>query len=131
MSKSILYAANTSDQAFVAGGSIVNFGSLVRRYGCNLGMSGGNVTINGQGYYNVDVNLTFTAAAGTVSVQLFKDGVAVPGATASRSTAADIVYSLTIPAIVRENCCCESALTVAISGAAGNVSNAAIVVEKE
>lgn len=131
MSKSILYAANINDQAFVAAGTIINFGNIIRRYGCNLNLSGGNAIINGTGYYDVDVNLTFTAAAGTVSIQIYKDGVAVPGAEATITTAATTNYSVTIPAIIKENCCCESTITVVISGAAGTLSNATIKVEKE
>lgn len=131
MSKSILYAANTNPQTFIANGSIVNFGSIIRRYGCNVVLSGGNAVVDGQGYYDVDVNLTFTAAAGTVVVQIFKDGVAVQGAEATITTVADTSYAVTIPTIVRQSCCCESTITVVISGVAGTISNASIKVEKE
>lgn len=131
MSRSILYAANLNNQDFVAAGTIINFGNIIRRYGCNLNLSGGNVTIDGAGYYDTDINVTFTAAAGTVSIQIYKDGVAVPGAEATLTTAATTNYSLTIPAMIRENCCCESIITVVISGAVGTVSNATIKVEKE
>lgn len=57
MSKSVIYANNSSTQTTVATGSIINFGSIVRRYGCNLNLSGGNVVIDGSGYYDVDVNV--------------------------------------------------------------------------
>lgn len=132
MSKSVLYTANTSTQPFVATGTIVNFGTPVRRYGNNINVSGGNVVVDGIGYYNLDTNLTVEATgAGALLVQVFKDGVAITGASATITVAADTTYAVTIPAIVRENCCCESTITVVVSGVAGNVTNAAMVVEKE
>lgn len=126
-----MYAANTSTQAYVATGTTINFGSVVRRYGNNIALSGGNVVVRGAGYYNVDVNIGFTGAAGTATIQVFKDGVAIPGATATITTAADTNFAVTIPTLIREVCCNESTITVVISGVAGNVVNAAIVVEKE
>lgn len=131
MSKSVIYAANSTQQNFVASGTIINFGSIVRKYGCNLNLSGGNVVIDGSGYYDVDVNVSFTSAAGTVTVQVYKDGVAIQGATAIVTAAATTSYSVTIPCLTRETCCCESTITVVISGTAGTIDNASIVVEKE
>lgn len=71
-------------------------------------------------------------AIGTVTVTLLKDGVAVPGATASASvsTAGDAV-NLSIDALVREQCCdSTSTLTLVLTGAAATVTNVAAVVEK-
>ena len=131
MSKSVLYAANTSTQAFAATGTVINFGSIVRRYGDNLALSGGNVVARGCGYYDIDTNITFNGAAGTVVVQIYKDGVPIPGATTSTTIAANVNAQVSIPAIIREVCCNESTITVVISGVAGNVINAAIDVEKK
>lgn len=131
MSKSVLYAANTNPQTVVAAGSVINFGSIIRRYGCNCNLSGSNATVEGTGYYAVDTNVTFTgAAASTVVVQLYKDGVAIPGAVATSSIAANGIGSVTIPTIVRERCCVESTITAMISGLAGTVTNASIRVIK-
>ena len=71
-------------------------------------------------------------AAGTVTASLFRNGVAIPGATASAavSTAGNPV-TLSIAALVREFCCGDdSALTLVLSGAAATVSNVAVVVER-
>ena len=71
-------------------------------------------------------------AAGTVTVSLFRNNVAVPGATASAavSTAGNPV-NLSIAALVREFCCGDdSALTLVLSGAASTVSNVAVVAER-
>ena len=49
---------------------------------------------------------------------------------ASITTAESTTYTVYIPSVVRNVCCCESALLVVVSGVAGAVTNAAIVVEK-
>lgn len=130
MSKSVIYAANTATQDYVATGTVVNFGSIVRRYGGNLGLSGGNIIADGIGYYNADVNLSLTGA-GTISVQVYKDGAPITGAEATITGVADTTYSVTIPCLIRQTCCCESTITVVVSGTTGTITNAAIVVEKE
>ena len=71
-------------------------------------------------------------AAGTVSVTLFQDGVAVPGAVASATTtAATNSVNLSLSAMVRVlNGSNVSNLTLVISGAASSVTNVAVVVDK-
>lgn len=132
MSKSILYAANTTAQSIAAAGSIVNFGSAVRRYGCNLDISGGNVETKGCGYYDIDASVTFSAAAaGAATMQLYVDGVAITGAKAIITiSAANASETVNIPVITRATCDCTSTVTVIISGLAGTVTNAAIVARK-
>lgn len=133
MSKSVIYAGNNATQITTVAGSVVAFNNVVRRYGCNLGLSGGNVTLQGQGYYDVDVNITFTGiSAGTLTVQVYKDGVAIPYANASVTTGADTINNLNIPCIVRECGCCDcSTITVVAGGVDVNITNAGIVVSKE
>lgn len=127
--KSALYAANTASQTVAVGGAI-NFGAPIRRYGNNINVAGSSIRLNGAGYYDVDLNVTFTAGAGTTTIALYKDGVVVPGATASFTTVADTTYQVTIPAIVRDTCCAESNLAAVVSGTALIISNAAVAVEK-
>ena len=127
----LLYAANTSSQVLTAGQNI-NFGLPVRRYGKNIQISGGNnITINGEGYYPIDANVTFQAGAnGTAVLQVYENGVAIPGATASIQTAANTVYSLEVPTVVRIRCCEEKVITAAITGIGTTTTNAAIRIEK-
>ena len=129
---SAIYACNTNSQAIVAGNiTTINFGSVVRRFGRNTNMSGGNVTVNGSGYYNIDTNFVFTAATGTVDIKLLKDGIEIPGATATITTAANTSYQVSIPCIVRSTCCCDSNITAIIkSSGTATVNNAAIEVTK-
>lgn len=129
--KSLLYANNQNAQTVVAAGTAVNFGNVVRKYGCDINMSGGNPVI-GPGYYSTDVNITFLAGAtGTETFQIYKNGVAVPGAEATITTADETTYSVTIPCIIRNCCPCGATITVVASGVAGTVTNASAKVERE
>ena len=130
--KSAIYTAN-STATVTAVGSAIPFGSIIRRFGQNIDLSGTAINICGRGYYDVDISVTANATtAGTVTVTLFKDGVAVPGATASATaSAAGDAVNLSIEALVREMCCdSTSTLTLVLTGAAATVTNVAAVVEK-
>lgn len=134
MSKSAIYTANTSAQNVAVNG-IINPGTIIRRFGQNLGLSGNAIQIDGAGYYDIDVSITAApTAAGNVTVTMLKDGVAIPGATATQSTtAANNPVNLSISSLVREFCpCCDglSNLTFVLTGTAASISNVAIVVEK-
>ena len=134
MSKSAIYTANTSAQNVAVNG-IINPGTIIRRFGQNLGLSGNAIQIDGAGYYDIDVSITAApTAAGNVTVTMLKDGVVIPGATATQSTtAANNPVNLSISSLVREFCpCCDglSNLTFVLTGTAASISNVAIVVEK-
>ncbi len=134
--KSALYAAMQTPSAVAVDG-VIPLGSLIRRYGCDVSLNGNAVNITGgnqsAGYYDVDASLTVApAAVGTVTVTLFKDGVAVPGATASATAAAaNDALDLNITALVRQVCCAAgSALTLVLTGAAASVENVALRVQR-
>ena len=129
--KSALYAAMQTPTAVAVDG-VIPLGSLIRRYGCDVALNGNAVNITGAGYYDVDASVTVTpAAAGTVTVTLYKDGVSVPGAIASATAAANGTVDLSIPALVRQVCCAEgSALTLVLAGAAATVNNVALRVQR-
>lgn len=129
MCKSALYAANTGIQTVAAGGQI-DFGRIVRRFGQSLTLSGGNAVIDGPGYYEATINTAFEAVtAGELNVAIYVDGVQIPGAIVTVPGTADIVYTETIPALIRVRCCRESIITVVPSEAV-TVTNAAIIVKK-
>lgn len=132
MSKSLLYGVNNASQTIVVGDR-VNFGNVVRRYGCNLNMSGGEVLVTGEGYYKIDASVTFVAGAeGIATVTLLKDGSVIPGASASQTVASGDTITLVIPPnAIREKCCCESTISAVISGVIGVISNATIRVDKD
>lgn len=129
--KSAIYTANTASTV-VAVGSAIPLGSIIRRFGCGVSYNGNAISLNERGYYDIDVGVTFTAAeAGNVTITVYQDGVAVPGATATITTATTQFESVTIPAIVRVlNSCASSQITVVVSGTAATFSNVAVTVEK-
>ena len=134
MSKSALYAANTSAQNVAVNG-IINSGTVIRRYGPNLNLSGNSIQINGAGYYDLDASFTVApTAAGNVTVTAYLNNVAIPGAIATGSTTtANNPINLSISAIVRQACeCCEglSNINFVLTGTASSVTNSAVVVEK-
>lgn len=131
MSKSAIYTTNVSNPTVAVGG-IVPVGSTTRRYGCNIRQDGNAITLCGQGYYLVNVSATVApTAAGTVSLTAQKDGVAIIGATAAQTVAANGVANLNIAAIVRNACGCDgSLLSLALDGVASVVNNLAVTVEK-
>lgn len=130
--KSLIYTAMQTPVSVAVNGTIP-LGTIIRRYGCNCDLNGNGISVKGQGYYDVNVSITAApTAAGTVTVTLLKDGVAVPGATASVTvaTAADAA-TLAFPATVRLGCCSVgSVLTLVLAGSAATVNNVAMRVEK-
>ena len=129
--KSALYAAMQTPTAVAVGG-VIPLGGLIRRYGCDIALNGNAVNLAGTGYYDVDASITATlTAAGAVTVTLYKDGVAVPGATASAAAAAGAPTVLSFPALVRQPCCAfGSALSLVLTGAAATVNNVALRVQR-
>ena len=132
MSKSAIYTTNTTAPTIAVDG-IIPVGTTTRRYGCNVRQDGNAITLCGQGYYLVNVSATVTpTAAGTVSVTAQKDGVAIVGATGSETVAAvSNAANISITAIVRNACGCDSSiLSFVLGGVAAVVDNFAVTVEK-
>ena len=131
MSKAVLYAANTAVQT-VGVGEIIGLGSIQRRFGCAVNLLGGAVVINDLGFYDVDVSVTAEpTAAGTFTVQLLNNGVAVPGATASATAATDgSPVNISLTSIVRIICGASRSLTLELVEGAANITNVALTVEK-
>ena len=133
MSKSLIQTVNQSSQT-VAANSIIDLGSVIRRFGCNLRLNGNAIEVNGEGYYKIDCNVTLApTAAGNVTIAIFKNGVQLTGATAtgSVSTAGNLI-TLPVQTTIREGCQCDggTALTVVLLSGASTVSNVALRVEK-
>lgn len=133
MSKSLIQTVNQSTQDVAVNG-IINLGSVIRRFGCNLRLNGNSIEVDGAGYYTIDCNVTIApTATGTVQVAIFKNGVQLTGATAtgSVSTAGNPI-TLPIQTTIREGCACDggTSLTLVLLAGAGTVSNVAVRVEK-
>ena len=134
MSKSAIYTVNNSAQNIAING-IINLGTINRRFGPCLDLAGSAIQLNGPGYYDIDASITLApTAAGTVTVTIFTDGLAIPGATATGSTSvANNPINLSISTLVRKFCPCADGienLTFVLTGTAASVTNIAVVVEK-
>ena len=58
----------------------IPFGNVQRRFGKNLQLDGGSIVAFGSGYYDVEINANLIAtAAGELSLQVYQDGLPIPG----------------------------------------------------
>lgn len=131
MSKSAIYTVNSG--VAVAAGGIIPLGTIERRYGKCVTLNGNGIALLESGYYEASVSATVEpTAAGTVTVILLRDGVAVPGGTASaNAAAAGNPVALSFTSIIRDCCpCAGTVLTVELVEGAGVVTNIAVAVEK-
>ena len=135
MSKSLIYTANTSVQN-LAVDSVVSPGTVVRRFGPNLNLSGNAIQIAGAGYYDISASfIVAPTAAGEVTITAYVDKTPIQGAVTTGTVAAggDFI-TLSSDSVFRQPCqCCEglSNLTFILTGTAANVTNTAIVVDKK
>ena len=131
---SAIYTVNNTNQAVATtAGTFVTvpLGSVIRRFGRALGLDGGSIVACGSGYFDCEVSASLTpTAAGPITIQLFQDGVAVPGALALVTGSANVTEAMSISALVRNcGCDCNSTLSVRVN-APCTVNNLAVVVEK-
>ena len=135
-----------STPATVAVGSTLPLGAVVRRFGntkdCNgcctpvLNLYGTNaIIINESGYYDFNVNVTFTATtAGNATITMLLNGVPVPGFTATTNiaTATTQVATISIPAPDIRVFCNGTPVTASfvVSGIAITTSNIAVSAHK-
>lgn len=140
--KSAIYTANTTPTTLTLTAqqpsATLPLGTTIRRFGCNLQLSGSGILVDGNGYYDVNASVTVTpAAAGNYTVTLFADGVEIPGATQTVTAAAASTITFNIPALVRLNCCgAATTLTLRLTTTATlpatvTVNNVGITVEKD
>lgn len=133
MGKSLIQVVNQSNQA-IAIQSVITPGTTVRRYGCNLRLSGNGIEVDGEGYYKIDATVTATPTSiGTVTVALYNNGVQIPGAISSGSVStAGNAVTLPLVATIRQGCCCDSAdnITCVLLAGSGTINNVSIRVEK-
>ena len=96
----LLGTRNTTSQA-VATGGLINLGEVYRRYcrknDCGFktfDFNGNSISLQHSGIYKITVSATFTApVAGDVTLQLFENGIAIPGAFATETiTTADTEF---------------------------------------
>jgi len=134
--KSALCAVTTAEQTVAAGG-VVSFATNNLLTGCSIShVAGGNaVTIPAAGLYQVtfDGDVLPTAAGG-VTIQLYNNGVAVPGAQASfTGVATELVhvgFNTLIKVLQSCNCINNTASLQVQSADEVQIANANITVVK-
>jgi hypothetical protein len=133
MAKSLIQTTNQTVQS-VNDNSIIDLGTVRRRYGCNLRLSGNGIEVVGEGYYMIDATISVSPTTpGAVTVAIYDNGVQIPGAIAYGTTAAaDDVVTLPIVTTVRQGCRCQGidSLTAVLIEGAGDVTNISVRVEK-
>lgn len=133
MGRSLIQTVNQSEQAIAENG-IFALGTVVRRYGRDLRLSGNGIEATGNGYFSVTASVSVApTAAGPVTVALFDNGVQVPGAIAYATGTAGEPVNLAIVATIRRGCCCEGAdnLTLVLIEGAGTAPNVSLRVVEE
>ena len=128
---------NTTTQAVLTDG-IVNFTTDRITTGCTSTRDGNTFQLNKPGYYYVTFNATAaaTTATGELTVELYNNGVAVPGAVASVTTAtagANSNYAFSTIIRVPPSCCAVTnlgRLTVVNTGIPATYTNANINITK-
>lgn len=140
--KAAINTFNSGTQAVALGGTIA-LGASSQQFGkksCDrncgdyiLRLNGNGITAAERGFYKANVSVTAApTAAGIVTVTMFNNGVAVPGATASGSVStANNPTNLSFTADIYVPCSGPAAnLTLVLTGTASNVTNVAVTVEK-
>ena len=132
MSKSVIYVVNSASQEVPTNGTI-NPGTIIRRFGNNIGLAGTGIQISGPGYYEIKTSITLVPTAeGEATVTAYLNGIAIPGATATETAAAAGDYiNLSFTSLVRQGCCCEGLNTITfILEGESTITNFATIVEK-
>lgn len=130
----VLYTVNTSSQT-VATGNQIGLGRTAHR-NCQSQalLNGDSINVSGTGYFVVDATVTFTGSAGTAAISLYRDGEAVPGATASATigTADTETHTLSFTAeMLKAPCKPYVSLTLVSTGVALTVTNVAVRVKRD
>ena len=125
--KSAQVALNTIAQSVTAAGTTVEIlGSRLTDTGCSIRTDSAGFRVNASGLYNIRYVFTFSAeAAGVLTAQLYKDGIALPCTLSQNTVEAGSTYTIAIeaPALVIGTCCniCP-VVTAVVSGVAGTVT---------
>ena len=143
----LLGVKNFTSQDVLAGG-LINLGQVDRRYcrknTCGIrtfDFAGTSITLNHSGIYKITATATFTApVAGDVTISLFENGVAIPGASAtetittatteSRSIALDYFVLVDSSCVLGVNTTIGKTITLVNTGVASTITNVVVDVVK-
>ena len=125
--KSAQVAYNNNTQDIIATGTTVNvLGSLLTNTGCSIATVVNGFKINSSGLYRIHYTVTVAAtAAGILTAQLYKDGVALPCTLVQNTVADGDTYTIDIeaPALCLSTCCniCPT-ITAIVGGVTGTIN---------
>ena len=134
--KSMIFTVNNTNASITVTDDVpiqIPFGSIIRRFGKYLNSDGGSILCYDSGYFDINASITLSpVAADPITVQLYQDGVAIPGAFATATpVAAGDPVTLPIKALVRNcGCGCSSVLLAKVN-ASCTINNFACTVEKQ
>ena len=124
--KSCVRVYNPVDQAFAATAApLVLKGTTVVNTGCSLCAEATDIKVLNSGLYHISADVTITpTASGIVTIQLYKDGVALPCAIVQQTVTSGDAYALHVETDACINTCCMNnpLITVQLSGVSGNVN---------
>lgn len=121
-------AVNTTSQPFMAAGTNLDPCDRASAVGCGLALLMTGIQINNTGarLYEAESTVTFTPrAAGTVTLQMYLNGAALPCTLRQMTVAADTEYTLTTNAAAFLSGSCamiKPVASVVIGGVAGTVN---------
>ena len=139
--KSILDAYSNTSRTYLANTNII-YDNIYKQSGQSINFTAGSSTVNlvKSGVYLVMFSADATASvAGNITVTLSRNGVVVPGATATETAVGTTdVHNLNISTIIEvgDTCCCSGfgvsqiPLIVANSGVGATFTNVKLVVIK-
>lgn len=132
MKNSLIYLITTTTNAVAANG-IIPLQTIARRRGCVVEQSGNSITLNRPGYYKITGSVVLNAdAAGVATIKAQKNGVDIPGLTASTTitTPTTELRTANINGIIRV-VCGEGAASITLinSGVAINETNVSLDIE--
>ena len=132
MCNSLIMMTTTTASSVLADG-IVPLTTIQRGVGQAIRGGSNSIILGRTGYYKVNATVTFTApVAGDVTITAQKNGVSIPGMTASTTitTATTEIDSVAISGVVKV-CCCDLPATITLvnEGVAITTSNVEIDVE--
>lgn len=141
----LLGVKNTADQTVAVGG-IINLGNVYRKYckkiNCTkaFDFNGNGINLNHSGIYHVTaVAIATSGAAGNVTIQMYENGVLVPGASATDTFATTtqlktlmIDYYILVDntSILGQTATLAKNISFAVLETAATISNIVVNVEK-
>ena len=118
--------ANITTATAVTAGTDIPL-NLIFNTNCNTAMTNNRINLNKCGAYDIDAMFNITGvAAGNITLQMYNNGVAIPGAAATDLITLNVTD---IVRAVRNNIGTEAALSFRLSASA-TVNNAIVTVER-